>query len=511
MSNKHRNRIGFNRNSRRSQAGAAPWKQNEWHTSTRFLVGAAVGSTLLMAALLIWVVAEIMGSSRPAGRGEDTTRVTSIDATEDGASRANYADANRGLPKDEADLDGQATSVKSQEEVVRLPEKPRSMDTANAQARLLDAIERSLGRFPADPDIVYIAGLTYAEIRKTQRAIELFNKTIELANARPEVVVALAELHLDNGDPEKVIDFLGSADAGLLETPEAVAALAKAHLQQGEAEESKQVLERFQDHFSNSVEIALQRSQTYLQLGQFQKAEKEARHVLELGMETREAYLALSNALLRQGKQEEAIAVRRKLPPVEPRSHPGEKKYQESFRQFSSHTYTMLASAYLRHGVVDQAEQYFREAIALQPNSVKSLVGLGDLWQRQGQLVDAIAVYDKLVHLQPETLTHYSNLASLAVRVQKLQLAEQTLEKATRVDPSGNADLLLSQFQIGIGNTTAAAKAARRAIEKSPSVDAYLALITALQYSGKHAEAVKELMRARKLAPDDTRLSNFSM
>ncbi len=150
-------------------------------------------------------------------------------------------------------------------------------------------------------------------------------------------------------------------------------------------------------------------------------------------------------------------------------------------------------------------------SLALEPDSARSLAALGDIWQKSGRTRDALSVYQRLLEVQPDNLTNYSNCASLAVAVGDVGLAEATLHSAAQRDGSGFANLRFAQFLLALGKHDEAAAQAELAVERSEDIDAYLVWIAALQSQGKSAYALNALLRARQRAPNDPRLANIRL
>ena len=130
---------------------------------------------------------------------------------------------------------------------------------------------------------------------------------------------------------------------------------------------------------------------------------------------------------------------------------------------------------------------------------------------KQQRAEQAILVYQRLVEVQPENLFNYNNLASLAVSIGNVPLAEGSLRRAAKADPTGNATLRLADFLLRIGNSAEATTQAEAAVKLLGNADAYIVWISALKADGKTAAALSALLKARETLPGDDRLKNIQL
>ncbi len=449
----------------------------------RWLVGGAVVSTLVL--LVAYVAFEPTADELPAAEAADRQPVAPP------------------VPE--------PSRTAGHESSIALPTEPREIQTEAEQQQLLADVERALEKFPDDATVFYIAGLTYAELLQTDKAITMFGRSLEIDSSRPEVLAQYSDVLLQVGQQQEAVSVLQQAVDGGVETVAILTALGDAYSQLGEVEQAAEILGRAVERFPDQPAAWLRLAQAQVQLGRFEKAEKNARTVIALGQDDRAAYLVLSTALIRLGRREEALKIRGQMPKIEPQVVPDDEKYQRSFRGFASNTYSMLASAYSAHNSLSQAEQWLLRSIELEPASAKSLISLADLYRKEGRFKDSIQVHKRLIEIQPTNLLNYTNLASLAVSVGDVPLAESSLRQAVKADQTGNADLQLARFLIGVGNLDDAAAHAQIAVERLETVDAYLVWISTLRAQGNMALAFDALLKAREIAPDDPRLMNLQL
>lgn len=410
----------------------------------------------------------------------------------------------------EADAEPDAAPPAPSHASIVLPTTPVEIDTAAEQKQLLDQVERAAERYPDDASVFRIGGLAYKELLQTDRAGELFRRSLELDDQNAEVLGAYAGLLRQLGKHEEAVSVLSRAVERGVATAPLLTALGEAYSETGDLEAAAKWLEKAVAAAPEAPAAHLALAQALVQLQRFADAEKEARLALRSEPNNRAATMALSTALIRQDKKEEALKLRAQMPKIDAQVMPNDQQYQASFRTFAASTYFLLAGVYASHDAAGEAEQLARHSLELDPKSIGSAVLLGELLRRQGRLQDSLVVYQRLTELQPENLVNFHNLASLAVSLGDLALAEQTLRRAAQVDPSGNGELQLARLLLGLGNAPEAAQRAQKAADQLASVDAYLVLIAAHQANGDKAEALKAYMKAKRSFPSDPRLAAFT-
>lgn len=382
-------------------------------------------------------------------------------------------------------------------------------DTQTEQKRLIEAIERAIVEFPNDARLVFLAATTYAEFLQTDRAIELFEKSLKLDATNATVLVAYSDMLLQIGRSHEAVERSEAGRKAVGDTPALRIALARAYGQTAQPQKAFDLLRdtTFGPEYLAASKLELARVQN--QLGLFEEAEQNARLAMENGHRERGVYQELSTALMRLGKREEAMQTRRSMPPIEQQITPGEQKYQVWFRKLAGHTYATLGSAYAAKGLYEAAEVNLRYAAAMDATSEEATGALVGLLRNMGRMQEAFELQNGLVKAVPDNMLHLANLASLATAVQNFEVAEASLRKAAELDDSGQAELRLAQFLMGVGKPTEAVQAARQVVAKTESLDAYLVLLVALRNQGDRLETVAAFLEAQKKFPNAPQLAGF--
>ena len=187
-------------------------------------------------------------------------------------------------------------------------------------------------------------------------------------------------------------------------------------------------------------------------------------------------------------------------------------------------------------GMYRDMETFYRRTIASNPACWMAENNLGDLYEHEGRLGDAIAHYDRALGIKPSAKTHYNkgtvlrregkldeavlefetaiamapdfadarnNLGGTLGEMGRIAEAVGQLEEALRIDP--NSAAIRSNLGICLareGRTAEASVQLREAIRLDPgSAEAMSNLGTILRREGRYPEAVELLERALRIRP----------
>ncbi len=469
----------------------------------KLLYVAAAISTVIMLAVVLW----------------PTDQPTLPDDQPDSLGVASTRDSSQAVPAASDPKAGVSTPA-APTPALQKPTSP--FDTQVEQKRLIEDLEAAISDFPSDAKLLHLGAVTYAEVLQTERALELFEQSLKVDNSDPDVFVAYADLLLQVGRAEDAVERLEQSRpqieklaTELVDDQPATSkttfslALAKAYSQTGQLEKALAELETLEPEPQYVSQVSVELAQVQNQLQKFEQAEKNARSAVENGTQDRAAFLALSTALMRQGRREEAVEVRKQMPGIEQQVAPGDQAYQQSFRKFAAHTYAVLASGFQAKGLLGEALRRLEYSLALDPRSESALRTMVSLQRSRGNLDKAVAWQERLVGAAPENLVYVVNLASLAAANRNVTLAEKALRRAVELDDTGMADLQLARFLMELGKHAEAVEAARSGVRQVGSIDAHILLIATLQRQGNRVAAAQAYVEAQRLFPDAPQLAGF--
>jgi predicted O-linked N-acetylglucosamine transferase (SPINDLY family) len=133
-----------------------------------------------------------------------------------------------------------------------------------------------------------------------------------------------------------------------------------------------------------------------------------------------EAHFNLGNALMGQGKLDEAIAA-----------------YRRAIRSKPDYAaaYTTLGIALAGQGKFDEAIAAYRRAIGIKPDLAEAYPNLGNVLMDQGKLDEAIAAYRRAIGIKPDLAEAYANLGAALSWQGKLDEAIAAFRQAIGIKP----------------------------------------------------------------------------
>ncbi len=155
-------------------------------------------------------------------------------------------------------------------------------------------------------------------------------------------------------------------------------------------------------------------------------------------------------------------------------------------------------------GRLDEAEDLYREALALDPDGAQVIHGIGNLLQQRGAFAEAIEHYRRVLSLAPDlALAHYNlgySLEQLGRRDEAVQAYRDALAR--------RPDIALAQFRLGsllhdMGQLDEAAECYQRAIALKPDLArAHYQLGKLLQRQSRLEQSAEAFLRAIEIDPD---------
>jgi tetratricopeptide (TPR) repeat protein len=201
-------------------------------------------------------------------------------------------------------------------------------------------------------------------------------------------------------------------------------------------------------------EALVEQGRTDEAIGQFQQA-------LQIRPGYAETYYNLGNALLQQGRVNEAIGQFQQALQIKP-------GYADA--RFN------LGVALVRKGNVDQAIAQFQQAVQIKPDDTQARLALGNALLQQGQAGEAITHFQAAVQIEPGNAEARCDLGAALFR-------------------QGNVDEAIAQFQ--------------KALELKPGMaEAHLNLGSALVKKGNVNEAITHFQKALAIQPDNVEVLN---
>ena len=308
----------------------------------------------------------------------------------------------------------------------------RAYEGAGADDRARACYERLLQREAGNLEARFHRARLRQKERDVTEALKEYRDIIDLASGRGVVtpreaaVLALTYEHiglleLDTRDYEAAAGAFGQAlDMSEDPGPEMFLLLARAELQRQRAGEAQRVLEEGQRRFPDDIDLKVFRGEILVVRGDQAGARELYRGLVREQGDTADAYVRVSEALLRQKRFAEAESWLREAM----RRHPEDD--QISFAR---------GAAMERLGRIGEAERFLAQAIRINPKNAPALNYLGYMLAERGiRLGDSVSYVQRALRLDPRNPAYLDSLGWVQFKMAQYEPAERNLRDAARYD-----------------------------------------------------------------------------
>lgn len=150
-----------------------------------------------------------------------------------------------------------------------------------------------------------------------------------------------------------------------------------------------------------------------------------------------------------------------------------------------------------------KAAPILAHALQLDPRSIPALNALANVYQRNGRIPEAVALFKKAVEAEPENTTALINLGLALSQLHRAQEALPYLQHAIALDPkslTAHQDLAAAYIQVDqVANAVTELRVALKLAPDSPK--AHYDLGVAYKLQDDAADAIPQLQTAEKLDP----------
>jgi len=216
----------------------------------------------------------------------------------------------------------------------------------------IDGLTSEIAKDPDDPALYATRGKLFYEKEGYDEAIRDLTRAIEIDSTRPEYYHLLADAHLDYFKSRPALDIMKDAA----------------------------------ERFPNNIPTLLKLSEYQLILKQYEESMRTVDKILRQDPQNGEAYFMFGMNFEEQGDTIRAI-----------------NSYQKAVEFDAEITdgWINLGQLYAERGD-PLAEQYFENAVNVDPQNIIALHAQADYFSSQGQLQQAVDTYRKIVSLDPQ-------------------------------------------------------------------------------------------------------------
>jgi tetratricopeptide (TPR) repeat protein len=375
----------------------------------------------------------------------------------------------------------------------------------------LQAYEEALALAPGDADALLGLAQAYAlrgggvDQADFANAEARLKRAAQLAPGNVNVTLALGDLYTAYGRHDGAAEQYRQALAAQPDDPLAQGRLASALLAAGELEAALQEQIKLVDLKPGDRGALLGLAVTYRALGQPDDAEAAYSQLLQQNANDPVVLVALGDLQVEQGLAAEAVAL-----------------YQQALDSSAdpltaAQAADQLGKAYLRLGQVDRAQGIAEDLLRDQPALDRGYLLLGSIYEAQGDLEAALAIYQQGISQAGSALALQLRLGEIYLRLGQAAEAQAVYEALTKSAPrSVDAFVGLARSHIAqlpdlqALRTDWAAQALRSALRLNPNATAAHSaqgdLYSALQRPDDAASAYAAALSSRRSGADDSAL-----
>jgi len=257
---------------------------------------------------------------------------------------------------------------------------------------------------------------------RTDRAIESFERALEINGRCVPAVCSLAQTYIEKGESDRAIEIHRQMPRGGPGEEDA-----RIYLSLGLAHRVNGDLEAARDAYRTAIRLRPDYSEAWNNLGHVLVLERkieEARAAFAKAIEADPAhvnpYLGLTDLLMKTRKLEEAREWMEKVLSISE----DDAAVQNVYGHFLERT-----------GRIDQAIVAYRKAATRRATKANYWNDLGIALGRHGRLEEALLAFDRTIRLQPDHVKAHQNRGSILARMKRWNEALSSFEEALRHGP----------------------------------------------------------------------------
>src|SRR5271154_4155269 len=274
------------------------------------------------------------------------------------------------------------------------------------------------------------------------QAIESYKKAYALDPKSPVIGERLAEMYWK---AQRIRDAVNEATEILKRDPDNLAPrrlLGRIYLRSlgdfsagnGNSDAVAKAIEQYREIYRvdpDDTESALWLARLYRLRNQPDQAAEVLRGILKTDSDNEAAVEQLTQLLLDEGKNAEAVALLEGI----------------SARTSSPTLLDLLGDAYTQSHDLGKAEAAYRKAVDLDPSELSHQRGLGQTLLAEEKYQDALAVYEKLADVMPDDSDVYLRIAQIYRELHQMDKAEDNLVKARQLAP-GSLEVMYNEAML---------------------------------------------------------------
>jgi tetratricopeptide (TPR) repeat protein len=430
------------------------------------------------------------------GRSQSSSNTANVSTNQDTIERSNSS------------AESQTSLLANEASKLDLPNEPELIEVQPLQEEMIaqaKALEQSHSNSTAALDL---AASVYYDLNQPNEADRLWKACFKLEPKEADLYVNYSRFLNQLDRSEEAIELLNKVHAKSIETNVSYYQLALAYNLTGETEKALDVCNEVIRRFPDYGECCLLIGKLQNKLGRFEDARKNLEKALDLHQPELEVWPALIPVLVRLGERQQATDLQKEMKSAlesekakaTEAAQPFHVRISESLRGRAARLFRNSSLIEKKSNNHTQAKALLDRSLRLDPKHPRSLLMLAEQFVQTNQIDSAIAVFQRLTELQPENIVNFSNLAALAFRAGKHQLAAKALESGLKTHTEETTlQISLAKVYMSLGKPFQARELANKVLGKQENGEALMVLAASYQFTGEHDKAARIMDRARSL------------
>jgi predicted Zn-dependent protease len=260
------------------------------------------------------------------------------------------------------------------------------------------ALKRWAEAFPDDPRVYHYRGWVLERMNQPQGALEDYLRAIDLDPELDKVRLRVAEMYLEDKDPQKALPHLDRLHQKTPDRPEVLARLGVCRFLEGQHPEARRLLERAVAHLPADPSVLLYLARLDMEDREPGQAEGRLRRALDVDPSDTEVRYALVTALQLQGKDQDATAhlgeYDRHKALLERANHLLQEEAKKPSSQRNPGPASEIGALLLQIGQHRQGLYWMDEALARDPEHRPTHQALAEYFEKRGD-TERAAVHRK--------------------------------------------------------------------------------------------------------------------
>ncbi|MCP4453421.1 MAG: tetratricopeptide repeat protein [Planctomycetes bacterium] len=377
------------------------------------------------------------------------------------------------------------------------------------KAEQLELGRRLMHEFPDSERPLVLMGHVYEGHGNTSKAIEFWQKALEVNLKRADVCNSIAAVEMGRGRCEEAITYWRKALENAAHAPKLRSDIALALMVLGRQAEAMVELARELEVNPQSGLAHFLLGKVCLQQKEYARAKAHFTAAIKLKPKDSGAFYGLVTACRRLGQQTEAAEHAVVFKQLKSEEQATEEMLDQTYddgvltRRRLAEIFIRAGEIYLAAGQSDKAEGLLVRAVTCDPANMESLLRLASWYMSTDQFSKALVMYKQLAAIEPASREYGSKVGTLSVRVKQIDDAEAVFNASVASAPlSSSAYRILARFYLGERMHLPRARAlAEKAVTLEPMAANYIVLGWACDSQGDKQGVLSAMQRAIELEP----------